>query len=326
MNHPTVSVMMAIYNASAYLHEAIDSILTQTFSDFEFIIVDDGSTDGSDGIVRSYDDPRIQLIQNEHSGLVTSLNLAMSHARGRYVARMDGDDRAMPQRFECQVARLESDAAVDIVCTDVFIIDGEGKRTGQQTQPGLDNDLVRDALLHRRQAKPIIHPSVMMRREVMDALGGYRRFDCAEDHDLWLRAVDRFTFARLEERLLEYRIHGGGISRTKALDQIVSSVMSEVDYLISMRTGLSVFERRPDVFRRFSETAREKISTIVLPRTMAFRRGRQYIRDGHRLYGGLTLLSALVRYGPSIMPRRIDARLRDMAVELADLCESSMME
>ncbi|WJH39666.1 glycosyltransferase [Aliirhizobium terrae] len=212
---PKISVLMAVHDGQKYLKEAIDSILSQSFADFELIIIDDESEDATPDIIRSYDDPRIIYLRITHGGLVTALNHGFAHARGEYIARMDADDRAIASRFELQVAHLDAHPDIDVLCSDIYTIDATGARSGEQVQHGMDNDMLRDGLLGRRPMKPIIHPSVMMRRRVLEELGGYRHFNYAEDHDLWMRAVDRFSFARLEQFLLEYRVYGGGISRTK---------------------------------------------------------------------------------------------------------------
>ncbi|MCA1469234.1 glycosyltransferase [Bradyrhizobium sp. IC3195] len=313
MSVPSVSIVMAAYNASRYLRESVDSILAQTFRDFEFVIIDDGSTDDSAAIIASYADQRVRLISHAHAGLVASLNRAVSEARAPLIARMDADDRALPNRLARQVAFLDNNPEIDILCTDVFIIAAEGKRVGQQVQLGVNNGLVRDGLLHRRRMKPIIHPSVMMRRQVIDSLGGYREFRYAEDHDFWLRAVDRFNFARLNEKLLEYRIHDSGLSRTKLADHMTSSVMSEVEYLVKCATGQSLFASS-SCFEETASFVRDSLQARVLPGMIAFREFRQLIRKRQIIRAAKRIVGATLQQDYSILPWYADRQLSTLAL------------
>jgi glycosyltransferase involved in cell wall biosynthesis len=124
---PKISVAMSVFNGEEYLRAAIDSILAQTFSDFEFIIVDDGSTDRSAAIVRGYDDPRFVLLSQENRGVAAALNHAMSRARGEYIARQDADDVSLPERFAQQVQWLEAHPEVSALGTGAVLIDPQGR-------------------------------------------------------------------------------------------------------------------------------------------------------------------------------------------------------
>ncbi len=131
--NPKVSVIMSVYNGDKYLREAIESILNQTFTDFEFIIVNDGSTDNSLEIIESYDDERIKTINNKKNiGLTKSLNKALKFAKGKYIARQDADDVSLPNRFEKQVEYLDSHPEVALVGTSVYLIDENGKIIGKR--------------------------------------------------------------------------------------------------------------------------------------------------------------------------------------------------
>jgi glycosyltransferase involved in cell wall biosynthesis len=314
---PKISVLMAAYNGEKYLNEAIDSILSQSFSDFELIVIDDESKDATPEIVRSYDDPRIVHKRIAHGGLVTALNHGFAHARGDYIARMDADDRAMANRFELQAAFLDEHSEIDIVCSDIYTIDASGARSGQQVQHGVNNDMLRDGLLGRRAMKPIIHPSIMMRRKVLEELGGYRHFDHAEDHDLWLRAVDRFLFARLGHFLLEYRVYGGGISRTKGESQTVASAMSAICYLIEKQTGIDVFSQRPEDFHRLWGETLARLRAQVLPPKLAFRNARLEMLNGTKIKGMFLLALALLRHGRNALPAHNSQLTAALITELA---------
>ena len=179
-----ISVVMSVFNGEKYLAQAVESILCQTFTDFEFIIINDGSTDNTLKILTSYTDPRILVVSQENRGLTISLNKAISLARGEYVARMDADDLSFPQRLAAQVAELDRCKEIDLVGCFYDVIDSTGrvsKVVKLQTDP-----LYR---LWRLQFHNIYaHGSVMMRSSELAKAGGYNgSFACAQDYDLWLR-------------------------------------------------------------------------------------------------------------------------------------------
>src|ERR1051325_6328838 len=176
---------MAVYNGEKYLREAVDSILGQTFGDFEFIIVDDGSTDRTREILDSYGDERIRVVRNPSNlGLISSLNRGVEHCRGEYVARMDCDDRSLPERLSKQVAFMDSHADVAAGGTWVTHMDAEGRVIGPTHTP-VGARMARDFW----RPPPLIHPTAIMRRAHIERL----RYDAdalkAEDYDLWLRLV-----------------------------------------------------------------------------------------------------------------------------------------
>jgi glycosyltransferase involved in cell wall biosynthesis len=318
---PIVSVVLAVYNGSRYIREAIESILNQTFEDFELLVIDDGSVDDSVQIVSSYADPRIVITKLEHVGLVSGLNVGLGIAKGDFIARMDADDRARPSRLAVQHEFLLSHPEVAIVCSDIATIDADGKTTGQQIQRWPDNNLLRDGLLYRRTIKPLIHPTVMMRSEVIRTLGGYRAFDTCEDHDLWLRAIDRYQFHRINHVLLDYRIYGGGVSRTKAVNQATNSSMSAVTYLVRKTTGVDIFNERPDIFSTISDQVRQIIlSEINLPAS-AFRDARLKMLTGQRIVGVCRLIYALARFGTTALPYKTTQLVRhEIEQSVANAC------
>ncbi len=206
MNSPIVSVLMAVYNGEKYLREAVDSILNQTFSDYEFIIVNDGSTDGTSAILENYArrDTRIRLVCNEKNlGLTVSLNKGLKLANGEFVARMDSDDISMPERFEKQVSYLRTHKECLAVGSRIISIDADGDPICREQQ-GSSHEEIEKMLL--RGCGGMAHPAVMFRRETIAALGGYReQFRAAQDVDLWLRLAERGRLANLQECLLKYR-------------------------------------------------------------------------------------------------------------------------
>lgn len=206
-----VTVVMPVYNAERFVGEAVQSILRQTYRDFDFVIVDDGSTDRSLELVRGFADPRIRLFENSSNlGHVRTLSRCVSLALGPLIARMDADDVASPDRLALQVAFLDDHAAVIGLSGAMRIIDADG-RPGQIVSVPTDSDSIRDWLALGRN--PLHHPAAMFRRNAFDAVGGYRRaFAPAEDFDLWLRLSERGELANLPEVVLDYRVHSGQLS------------------------------------------------------------------------------------------------------------------
>lgn len=206
---PKVSVLMAVYNGEKYLREAMDSILGQTFTDFEFIIVDDGSTDRSYHIVSSYGDGRIRVVRNPANlGLISSLNKGIEHCRGEYIARMDCDDRSLPERLSKQVAFMDSHPNIGASGTWVTHIDREGRATGVTRTP-VGARMACDFW----RPPPLMHPTAIIRRPHLQRF----RYDAealdAEDYDLWLRLIKEHRLDNLPEYLLEYRMHDESVSQ-----------------------------------------------------------------------------------------------------------------
>lgn len=208
MNPPRISVAMPVYNCEKYLAKAIESILSQTFTDFEFLIVNDGSTDGSLGIIEDYAnrDRRIKPVSRANTGLLVALNEMLGRARGEYIARMDADDVALPERFERQVNYLDDHPECVLVGSRVLIIDPDGDPL-REMGDALTHEEIDDALMSAR-GQMIYHPSVMFRRQVVLDLGGYRpKYDLTEDLDLFLRLAEVGRIINLAEPLLQYREH-----------------------------------------------------------------------------------------------------------------------
>lgn len=218
MASPEVSVLMPVRDAEATLPEALVSLERQTFEDFEVIVVNDGSSDGSAGILDRWTArlPALRVLDTPGRGIVPALRLALSEARGRYVARMDADDRCTPDRIALQRDRLEDEPKVGIVGSLVRIFPEEIRREGLTVYEEWINSLVTHQEIQRDLFVecPIAHPSMMMRREEAIALGGYTDPGWAEDYDLLLRYAEHgYRFAKVPEVLLEWREGPGRLFR-----------------------------------------------------------------------------------------------------------------
>ncbi|MEL7354089.1 MAG: glycosyltransferase [Cyanobacteria bacterium J06560_5] len=208
MPRPTLSVVMPVYNTLKYLDAAVESILTQSFDDFEFLIFDDGSTDGSKERLQQYanQDSRIKLFSREHGGLTLLLNEGLKKAKGEFIARMDSDDISEPSRFKAQICFLQQHPDYVAVGSEILRIDPGGLPIGIQGKLENHEDIVHAFLGGKGGA--IIHPSAMFKRLAIKEIGGYRP-DCepAEDLDLFIRLSKVGRLANLPQVLMKYRLH-----------------------------------------------------------------------------------------------------------------------
>lgn len=212
---PLVSVVMPVWNGERHLAEAIDSVLAQTWQPLELVIVDDGSEDDSRAIVDRYAaaDARVRPIFAPHRGLVATLNTGCAAARGTYLARLDADDIALPDRLTQQVAYLERHPDVALAGAAFQYITVTGQRTASVVYPPCDNRTIRQRL---RQANCFCHSAVTMRADVFARVGGYRPLCTeAQDYDLWMRMADAHQLANIPVVLVLYRIHARQVSLTR---------------------------------------------------------------------------------------------------------------
>lgn len=198
---PKVSVIMSAYNAQECIAEAIASILNQTFENFEFLILNDGSTDRTQEIIESFSDPRIQIIKQKNQGLTKSLNTLIKKARGTYIARMDADDVSLPERFEKQISFLETHPDI-VMC---------GTQCDAYPVPCLHTDIKKMMIFHN----PFVHSSVVIRSSVLKENLYNESFKYMQDYELWTRIVPFYKTANVPEVLLEYLIVDKGITKSK---------------------------------------------------------------------------------------------------------------
>ncbi len=210
---PVISVIMPVYNAAVYLREAIESVLNQTYRDFEFIIINDGSTDNSEEIIQSYNDPRIVYLKNEkNSKLIYTLNRGIDHAKGIYIARMDADDICLPERFATQKKMLEQDDQLSVAGSVIKQVNEKGEPAKDWP---LDAQTTSWKAIRRKMPKEncLAHPSVLIRSSVLKEFRYKEYQPNIEDYDLWLRLLN--SGHRIEKSpaiLLEYRVHSSSIS------------------------------------------------------------------------------------------------------------------
>jgi hypothetical protein len=208
VENPTVSVVMAVRDGAMFLEEAVESVLAQTLRELELIVVDDGSTDRTPEILADYAraDRRVRIVGPAAGGLSKALNLACGKARGQYLARLDADDVAIPERLELQTAFLNAHPEVGVVGGAVILIDERGVVLGTVDYPRDPEEVVRVLASGR---VPLVHPAATMRATVFRATSGYRTVvEGAEDYDLWLRISTRHRITNLPQPVLRYRLHG----------------------------------------------------------------------------------------------------------------------
>ncbi|MBV8781275.1 MAG: glycosyltransferase [Phycisphaerae bacterium] len=220
MPSPTVSVLMPVFNAERYIAAAIESILAQTFSDFELIVIDDGSSDQSLAILKSYaaKDNRIRLVSRANTGHSRAINEMLAMANGKYLARMDGDDICMPDRFQRQVDCLNAHPDVVAVGGAVQWIDQDGDAIRMFSVGETHEEI--DAAHLAGVGGAISHPAAMFRRDAMLAVGGIREeTHLAEDIDLFLRLAEIGKLMNLPDVVLKWRLHPASTGATKTRQQ-----------------------------------------------------------------------------------------------------------
>ncbi|MGH3136771.1 MAG: glycosyltransferase family 2 protein, partial [Gaiellaceae bacterium] len=211
---PLVSVLLAVHNGEPYLWMALESVLRQTMADFELIVVDDASTDTTPEVIAAIDDHRLRVLRNEEQlGLAASLNRGLDEAQGRYVARLDADDVALPRRLELQVARLRATPGTVVLGSSVCAIDDDGAPGAVHAMPATP----RAVRWHLLFSSPFFHPTALLDREYLDRNG--LRYDPSflesEDYDLWTRVLAAGDGANLPEALVLYRVHGRQASQAR---------------------------------------------------------------------------------------------------------------
>lgn len=253
---PRISVIMPVWNGEKYLRAAVDSILNQTLADLELIVIDDGSTDGTAEILRSYSDPRLQVRRLEHAGIVVALNHGLACARSDWVARLDADDISLPHRLETQWQALAQRPKAVLCHTEVDFI-GETEPTARRARLPRTRALTALRLCYQC---PIVHSSVLFHKPTALAVGGYLPEERhAEDFSLWGRMLERGEFIGLPERLVKFRLHPLSVSQQNL----------ELQKALAQKIGTAHCRKFMGLDE--AEARRANALLLLLPRERAFR-------------------------------------------------------
>ncbi len=261
---PEVSVLLPVRNGMPFLPAAIESLLNQTFGDFELVAIDDGSTDGTAEYLQGLADRRVRVLSPRRAGLASALNAGLAVARGRYIARQDADDWSAPDRLERQVAWLDDRSDVGVLATAASFVNQRGEPVDSTWTRTVHEQW--DAALTPEQIASlmpltccIFHATVLARTALLREAGGYDQATVpAEDYDLWLRLLPQHRFARLPERLYTVRLHAGSSSLVRRAEQTARVIEAKLRYVRRQVPGLPwpvrlvlpCDDRGADIFRR----------------------------------------------------------------------------
>ncbi|WGD34883.1 glycosyltransferase family 2 protein [Olleya sp. YS] len=257
IQQPLITVLIPTYNCEQYVHDAVQSILNQTYTNFECIIIDDCSTDGTVDIIKTFDDPRINLIvKPKNSGYTNSLNYGLTIAKGKYIARMDGDDISLPNRFEKQVAIFEQNDDI-VVCGSIFkLIDTETIIEAPEHHDAIKLGLLKESCIG--------HPTAMIRTSVLNThnINYNTAYEPAEDYDLWVRLSQVGQLYNIQDVLFLYRVHDNQVSITKKEIQRKSASLSRFNMLNQLNLDYTELEKQAYI-KQFSYTERLNFEELV---------------------------------------------------------------
>lgn len=241
MKTPKLSVVMSNHNGQEFLKEAIESILNQTFDDFEFIIIDDFSNDNSLEIIKSYKDRRIVVIKNSSNfGLTKSLNIGLKEAKGEFIARMDSDDISEPDRFKKQLAFFEKNSEYSVLGCYAQIINSKGRKVGELVNP-IEDQEIKECLIVDNAMSP--HGGLIIKKQALDNIGGYdESIIKSQDYDLLLRLSEKYKMHNLPEFLYRWRTHEKSISNASRDSQTYYKNLAQ-ENAIKRRIDKSAFEK-----------------------------------------------------------------------------------
>ena len=287
---------MSCYNASRYLREAMDSVLTQTYRDYEFIVVNDGSTDDTAAILRTYasKDARIRIIEKANTGLTDSLNVGLHSAKGQWIARLDADDMAMPNRLTRQMAFVQQSTSLVVLGTGCTLVDTNGERIANYRYPPRHRPLV----THMASwGSPFPHSSALFHRDTALSIGGYNhRFLRCQDVDLWLRLSRFGHIGALPTPLVKIRKHRDNISSVDTGKvQAAFGMAARVCHLLQTQGAPDPSTQGNDIWLQFLEwlTARVAQSGLLERRSHWSRLKQRYLESPRRLVGAWHVLRGL---------------------------------
>ncbi|WP_052503412.1 glycosyltransferase family 2 protein [Lacinutrix sp. Hel_I_90] len=275
-DQPLITVLIPTYNCEQYVHEAVQSILDQTYTNFECMIIDDCSTDNTVGVIKAFNDSRINLIiKSKNSGYTNSLNYGLTISKGKYIARMDGDDICLPHRFEKQIEVLENDDNI-VVCGSVFkIIDSEIVIEAPEHHEEIKIGLLKDSCIG--------HPTAMIRKSVLDdnQINYNTEYEPAEDYDLWVRLSQLGKLYNIQEALFLYRVHDNQVSITKKEIQRKRASLSRFNMLSQIDFEYSAEEKQAYI-KQFSFTERlnfEELRTLIYLKEKALKANKGFFNS-----------------------------------------------
>jgi len=326
---PKISVLMSVYDGEKFLKESVDSILAQTFTDFEFVIINDGSKDTSAEILSSYNDSRLKTFTIENQGLPAALNYGLNHCSSELVMRMDADDVAYPHRFAALLADWEKAGCPDVFGSGADYIDENGNYLWSVSVPTEDAD-IKAAILAPDGVMAVMHPTVVMRKEAVLASGGYDPFFLnGQDFDLWIRMAARFRFGNSAQRLLRYRFQPQ--SDTAMAIRHISDEIRIGNYMqllsrqkkILIDAGVeSIWHAHRDII--VHELQRRADLPQLFAESMALRRLTEIkilFYNGNKIRGILQFLRLLSLFPIKVMKRLMGRKVTDLTPYLLNVGE-----
>lgn len=278
---PEVTVLMTVYNGMPYIEKAVASVLQQTYADFQFVIVDDGSTDGTSKFLAELDDPRIVKLHQENQGTAVAANLGLKSVHTPFVARMDADDIAMPNRLEQQVRFMLANPDVGIVGAQVAPV-GEAGHGNSLALPTRHQDIFRQMMAGRHG---LAHSSIMIRTEILTQIGGYWSLPLIDDWDMMLRVGEVAKLANIDEVLLHYRVHAGSLNGSSMwrMHRHISFAIDRAERRQSDRQLISFEEFETELDRR---PVHQRLSEIMHVHAMThYRLAVAELHGGHKIKG-----------------------------------------
>ncbi len=243
---PRVSVIIPTYNRANYICEAIDSVLSQTYTDYEIMVIDDGSTDNTKGVLQPYSS-KIKYLFQENRGIAAARNYGIRNSTGEFIAMLDSDDQWLPEKLKIQVATISSNPELAFVCSGSYVIDGDGKiidiwkKSRKLNSETFDNLYKKDFVLTL---------TVLLRRTHFEAIDGFDdEYKVSQDYELWLRLAKRYKFYYINLPLAKYRIHGWNITLTNIDEKLVDHIRLARKKSISR--GLSFMKMQTKVAREY---------------------------------------------------------------------------
>ncbi len=296
-NTPKVTVLMPVYNGEKYLKETIESILNQTFIDFEFLIIDDGSIDATEEIIKSFLDPRINYVKNnENLKIISTLNKGLSLSKGRYIARMDADDICVSNRLEKQVKFLENNPSIGLIGSDYISF---GTINKSIHYPSQYEDLKFSALFYN----PFCHPSIMMRKDIITKynLSYNSAFLHLEDYKLWTEFLIICNCQNITEELISYRTHPNQISKVHEELQKRNVMNVQKDYL--KNAGFNLSDEEIQIIVSTSTSTSSVFGSVFVSTSIYIKSVEKFIRQNIQL--GFFNNQIVLNYFSKIIKNRI---------------------